>query len=367
MKIDLYFVHLLNDYSGSPRVLRDAIDAVSDDGTHQLHIISSSGSGFLSGTNAIYHKVPYHPHRNKYIQLARYLFSQVILFFLLSCLLIKSRIAGSKSIVLVNTLLPFGGHFAAKLFANKDIAYLHETHLRPKLLLLFLTKVVSLCADKTLFVSHYVKNQLDLRHHHMRVLYNGLRSDFIGIKSESLLKFNSRQVLFVGSLKAYKGIFKFVELAAKMPEFKFNAVLNASVDDFSTFESYIQEKGISNLHVFRNPTNLAQFFSEAFVVLNLSDPQQWVETFGLTLLEGMSFGTPVIAPPYGGPLELVDENVGKLIEPDALDEICGYIQELSKSYKVWLFLSQNSLMRAQNFSSEKYKSAFLHELHTNNE
>ncbi|QSX28908.1 glycosyltransferase family 4 protein [Shewanella cyperi] len=359
---DFFFVHLFNDFSGSPRVLRDAIDTLADEKDYRLHVFSSGADGFLSGANAFYHTVPYHPHKNKYIQLFRYLLAQMFLFCILSWHLIISRLAGKKSVVLVNTLLPFGGHLAAKFFAHRDIAYLHETHVRPKLLMTFLTNVVSFCADNTLFVSHYVMEELDLKHHCMSVLYNGLRRDFVDFPCDAAQKFTHRQVLFVGSLKKYKGIFSFVELALKLPDFTFNALLNTSHAEFTEFQQYIQQHGASNLHVHRNPANIGQFYSEAFIVVNLSDPKHWVETFGLTLLEGMSTGTPVIAPPYGGPLELVDNSVGRLIEPYALDDISRFIEELSKDFEGWQTLSKNCLVRAQDFSADNYKKALINVL-----
>ena len=41
--------------------------------------------------------------------------------------------------------------------------------------------------------------------------------------------------------------------------------------------------------------------------MNLSDPEGWVETFGMTILEAMAYGIPSIAPSAGGPLEIVED------------------------------------------------------------
>ena len=41
--------------------------------------------------------------------------------------------------------------------------------------------------------------------------------------------------------------------------------------------------------------------------MNLTNPAMVVETFGMTILEAMSYGIPVIAPPVGGPAEIVQD------------------------------------------------------------
>lgn len=348
----IFFVHLFNDYSGSPRVLRDAVNAIREKTSSDIHIISSATLGFLSDAG-YYHVVPYHPHSNKYIQLFRYVISQIITFILLSYLLIRERFKGNHTTVVVNTLLPFGGAIAAKLLAHRTIAYIHETHIRPRILLQFLSNIANQCAGEALFVSHYVQQAIGLKKPKSYVLHNGLRDDFKVPELDPMTKFSAKKVLFVGSLKKYKGIYTFTALAKLLPKLNFVALLNTSVDEFNHFQNELEY--IPNFSAYRNPDNLDEFFARAFMVVNLSDPQSCIETFGLTLLEGMSFGAPVIAPPYGGPVELVNNEVGCLIEPSNLDEITTFISELSIDFERWNTLSQNCLRHAAEFSSEKYK------------
>lgn len=355
MKTNLIFIHLFNDFSGSPRVLRDAIDAVQEYkeiNRYNLHIITSRNFGFLSNANVKYHYVPYCTSKNKYIQLLRYFFSQIMLFFILSFMLISFRISGSKSIVIVNTLLPFSGHIAAKLFSNHNIAYIHETHIRPRLLMSFLKKIVSLCADTKIYVSKYVKEEINLKGGVSFVIYNGLRSDFVIDNFDPKSKFDRKQILFVGSLKKYKGVYSFVELASKLPEFNFVAALNAPACDFDLFSKNVV---VSNFVALNNPSGLLDLYKNSMLVVNLSDPFHWVETFGLTLLEGISSGTPVVAPPYGGPLEFVDDKVGALIEPNRIDLVASFIYNIGNDFTSWEKKSNECLKRASSFSQSEYK------------
>ena len=47
------------------------------------------------------------------------------------------------------------------------------------------------------------------------------------------------------------------------------------------------------------------FYNEAYIVLNMSDKTCFIDTFGMTALEAMSAGLPVIVPTEGGIAEMV--------------------------------------------------------------
>lgn len=47
------------------------------------------------------------------------------------------------------------------------------------------------------------------------------------------------------------------------------------------------------------------FNNEAYIVLNMSDKTFFIDTFGMTALEAMSAGLPVIVPTEGGIAEMV--------------------------------------------------------------
>ena len=52
---------------------------------------------------------------------------------------------------------------------------------------------------------------------------------------------------------------------------------------------------------------MSRFYNEAAIVINLTNPKLAVETFGLTPLEAMSAGLPVIVPTVGGIAEMVGD------------------------------------------------------------
>jgi len=138
-------------------------------------------------------------------------------------------------------------------------------------------------------------------------LYNAIENSFLEMASQNRKVTKSpSHVLMVCSLKDYKGIQEFVILAQQNLNFNFKLVLNATQNEINVYFSKIDCP--LNLQIFDSQTNLHPFYRWADVILNLSRPHQWVETFGLTIIEGMAYGIPAIVPPVGGITELVQEN-----------------------------------------------------------
>lgn len=70
-------------------------------------------------------------------------------------------------------------------------------------------------------------------------------------------------------------------------------------------------------------------FQRAHVVVSSSD----VETFGITLIEGMSCGKPVIATKSGGPEDYVTPEVGMLSPTDNVDAFASAMQHMRDTYE----------------------------------
>ncbi|EKO3767289.1 glycosyltransferase family 4 protein [Vibrio metschnikovii] len=345
------FSHLLNDMSGSPRVLSDLIKHFPKKGKKIL--ITNAKGGFLCEDDVDkFITVPYVLVRNKYLKLFLYLSNQILSFITHSFLLLVIKLKREKSTVVVNTLLPFGSALAAKLFANKVIYYVHETYISPPLLNKMLTNVALKTSDEIIFVSNYVKsfhsNFEDRGNTY--VVYNPLRYDFNEVTLPTKNAFNDKHILYVGTLREYKGIHEFLSLARMLPERSFVAAINADVNEFEQF--LLQQKLPTNLCILRRPENLCELYSQALFTLNLSLPHLCIETFGLTLLESMHFSTPVIAPNYGGPKEIINERVGFLVEPTELHKIKDIILKTNEAD--WRIMSKNASDYSKMFSVENY-------------
>ena len=86
---------------------------------------------------------------------------------------------------------------------------------------------------------------------------------------------------------------------------------------------------MDNLQIISRQNDVTPFYNDASIVLNLSDKQRFVETFGLTALEAMSAGLPVIVPTEGGIAEMVEDGAnGYKIDVQDLDRINCMIEEI---------------------------------------
>lgn len=162
----------------------------------------------------------------------------------------------------------------------------------------------------------------------------------------------------VCSLKTYKGVHEFVELSNRHKQYQFKLVVNASAlevkDFFKEFE--LPE----NLEIHSTQTNLHPFFQWADIVLNLSRPDEWIETFGLTIIEAMAYGLPVIVPPVGGVTELVEYGVnGYLVSSRKLNEVSSKLDKIFNNNKLYFSMKENALQKIQNFKEDVFAQKSL--------
>ncbi|MGE4287777.1 MAG: glycosyltransferase family 4 protein [Salinivirgaceae bacterium] len=351
--------HLLNNYSGSPLVLSQVVKALNGRGYPVKALIGNkAGQGFLSGLPVTYRYSFYRFKENKLLRLLFLFGAQAHLFFMALFTVRKKDCA----LIYANTLYSFGVALAGKLKGIPVVYHIHETSLKPPLLKRFLVAVVRLTASKTLFVSRAHRQLEAVKGIPARVLYNCLDSVFYKQAMATPYQFKAPfVVLMVCSLKPYKGVYEFLELARKLENrtaIRFKLVVNANRQELA---AWYKEHGLpENLSVFESQQNLVPFYTEAHLVLNLSRPNEVIETFGLTLLEALTFGIPVIAPPVGGPTELVDEGEnGYLLSCYKLEKIAEKIIELSQNPELCLQLSSKAREKARQFSPELFERNLL--------
>lgn len=300
----IFAFHLLNDYSGSPKVLMQLLKGWQQKGANVTVVTCSGREGFLSGIPGInYHYYWYRWAANPLLRLLNLTLSQVLLFMKLLFVVRKN------DLIYINTVLPFGGAFLGKVKGCRIIYHIHETTMKPPILKKFLFGIVRWAASDVVYVSNFLAKQEPIAGKHIHILYNAIEDTFL-TKAEQLRskKINTQKnVLMVCSLKAYKGVNEFVTLAHRHTAYQFTLVVNATQQDINAFFSNTHLP--INLAIYPTQTNLHSFYAQADLVLNLSNPETWVETFGLTIIEGMAYGLPAIVPLVGGIAELVEDGV----------------------------------------------------------
>lgn len=306
--------HLYNDYSGSPKVLSLAIRGLVKKG-YSVELYTSQTEGFLTGIDGVvYHKFRYKWTKNKIVTLFALLYAQIFIFFS------SMKYRHEKDLLFyVNTICPVGAVLSAALLKIPVLYHVHEKYVNPNVLHYFYEIVWRKFSKRTLFVSKYLQRQYNKEDiQSSAVVYNALSDDFLShieYREHKNLPYN---ILMIGSLKYYKGVDVFVELARRLPQYNFTLVVNGSREDIASCFPKVPE----NLQIYPAQQTVYDFLYKADLVLNLSIPTLWVETFGLTLLEAMAYGLPVICPPVGGPVELVENNYnGFLVDSRNIEEV----------------------------------------------
>ena len=148
---------------------------------------------------------------------------------------------------------------------------------------------------------------------------NYVANVYNGIDVENF-PFNDRPkdyFLWVGELSPRKGILEVIKIAKKT---KINLILIGRIPspkqkiDFSFFQKYVKKelnRGKIKYLGEMGPERLKKFYKNAIAFLY---PLQWEEPFGLTIIESMACGTPVIAFKRGSMEEIIkDKKTGFLI------------------------------------------------------
>lgn len=321
-------------------------------GELRVDVVTSKGEGALSdldGRKGVrMHRYVYRFSERAAVTMVRYIGVQLYLFFF------ALRYAFCKDTTFyVNTILPVGAALAGRLTGKKVVYHYHENAFAKGIFYRLLVRAMQVLASDIICVSAYQSSFLQ-RKEHVQVVPNAVPATFVArLQPGPIAAFGRQRVLLLGSLKRYKGTLEFVELARRMPEYPFELVLNETSENIAIFW---KENGIrlpENLTVHPRQQDVVPFYNRATVVLNLTDKHQAIETFGLTVLEALSAGLPVIVPTVGGVAELVeDDRNGWKIDVENLDAIEAKLRALLHDRTLYCQLAEQALNTAKRFSEE---------------
>lgn len=359
----IVFCHLLNDSSGSPKVLHAAIAALADSEHPNRLYIGSDGRGILETSKIDRHYYWYRRSRWRIVTLFTYALSQIHLFWRL----FRAKDIPQDAIIYVNTLLPFGAAFWGKLTGRTVLYHLHEVSMSPRILQWFLCAIAKRSADRLIYVSQDHKRRLPIDGIPASVITNPVDGIFFQHAAGAeitCLPPKAFNVLMLSSPRDYKGIPEFFKLARQLEnrsDVSFTLVLNASQDQISQYLSSRQAP--ANVTIHPRTSTPAEYYACANLVVNLSRVDQWVETFGLTITEAMAFGLPVIAPPVGGPAEIMTDQVeGLLVDSRNTQELAEAVIALIDTPDLYQTMSIAARIRAADFMPERFAEQLVHEI-----
>lgn len=339
---DLICFHLYNDFSGSPKVLASVLDGFAKQNIN-IDLVSSDGNGILSSLkkypNITFYGYKYAPSQNSVVTFLRYVLIQ---FYLFGKAIQLGR--NGNPVIYVNTILPVGAAIAARLMGRKVVYHYHENAFIKSAFYRILAKLMELFASDIICVSEYQRNFLT-RQKHVYTVPNALPEEFVKkLKKDVDSAFAVKTVLMLSSLKEYKGVYEFIELAKMLQQFSFCLVLNEDIYKVEHFCIYNNLKNVTNLTVYPRQDSVLRFYNSASIVLNLSNKNYVIETFGLTALEAMSAGLPVIVPTVGGIAEFVENGInGFKIDVQDLDKIKKTILDVLSDKVLYKNLSEAAI------------------------
>ena len=216
-------------------------------------------------------------------------------------------------------------------------------------------------ADRTIAVSNNtaqdVSNWLDVNPDQIAVVPNGVESEFRPLSKDIVSQWRSQYsnvddeicLLNIGSTHQRKNIFTILKVVESIAKQGIPVRLWKICDDFSREQQqYIQEHNLSEQITFIGKCDresLVRFYNAADVLLAPSI----YEGFGLTILEAMACGTPVITANVSS-LPEVAGNAAITLAPTDVEGITKAVLRLHQDSGLRACLIQKGLERVKNFS-----------------
>lgn len=334
----IWFFHLNNDYTGSTRVLDVVIRGIQN--SYDFTLVTNNSEGLLSKYNTKSIQFAYDKEAAigfRILQLLRYYIYSFILVGL------KTK---KDDILYINTILPQSVILASVVFRKRCILHVHEDLSLNKLLIKSGRIALKYISVEGIFVSDYTLGiAKNLKMKRKVVIRNCFDSSLSMNTSVKKLQERNIDFLLVSSFESYKGVFEFIEVARKLIDRTFCLVTSSS-------PRYVEKKLElnkvvlpDNVQITYSPKDLVTYYSLSKHLCVLSNPNYWIETFGLTILEGFAFGTPAIVPRYGGPIELIDgcKNGYFLPEKRNIENWAAFFEQCVEDSDSWKLKSKSAL------------------------
>lgn len=224
--------HLFNDYSGSPKVLKMVLEGMLRKGYH-VDLVSSRGGVLdeLSAYEQLHkHSYGYHFSTNPMVTMLRYGMVQLYTFLLAFRWLCRRDV-----VFYINTLLPVGPALAGRLMGKRVVYHYHENAYAKGAFYKVLAWLMQQLAHDIICVSAYQASFLK-RKAGVKVIPNALPKEFTErLRPNPEEAYERKTVLMLSSLKEYKGTREFIELAERLPQYKFVLVVNDSRENIDNY------------------------------------------------------------------------------------------------------------------------------------
>jgi glycosyltransferase involved in cell wall biosynthesis len=207
----------------------------------------------------------------------------------------------------------------------------------------------------------YLQTKYGLDRARISVIPNGVELETFR-PTERTRRGKRSSILYVGRFSEEKGIFDLLDaipyVLEKIPGASFTFVGDDG-DTARKIRQIVQRGGIS-----RNVTILGPKFggalADAYADADVFVAPSLYETFGITILEAMAVGLPVVATAVGGIPELVRDMVnGILVQRSDHEKLAEAIIKLLSNRELATRISQSNIAKARSYSWERIATAVL--------
>lgn len=342
--IDTLYFHHYNDYSGSTKVLADYLSSTYDDLQEVLVITDNSKQGFLTGLGIQLINVPIFRINGRAVPVI----SQ--LFWIFAGLMKALKYGKGYKSFYINTIIPMYAALAGVLMKKKIIYHVHEKYVTKSLKSILAEYVFNHVKAERRFVSKYVANMYNPRTGCQTIIqYNKLSDSFTKkVKIRPINSHGYNEIIMIASLQKGKGVDNFLRLSQMMEDLHFTLIVSSTEE---RIKQYFNSELPPNISILPKQSDIHPYLYKSDVLLNLSLPFFWVETFGMTIIEGMAYGLPAIVPNVGGPIELVENGYnGFSLDVSNIELVANKIREIlvPTQYNI---MHNNALQKVQQFVS----------------
>lgn len=323
-----YWVHHLNDLSGSPLILMELLRKKTN--KNEVTLITNQGVGFLSPWNGSKVVISYTKYNRKILR-----FISLSIWYIKTAYFLLLKLRPGDHLVL-STLISSPLLIIQKL--RSDISAeirVNEVSFRVPLWRSVGLSLLNSEIVKKVYLSCFVRNSWRFAGPE-QIEYPSLRFEFIQL-SDSVSKIAAKDVgrlrfFLVCSYIEAKGYRLFIAIARHFERVNSNHQFCLYLSgDQEKFQNEFGAPGLpENFRVEFNNSS-PEIFCGHDVFLGLTNPEMWVETFGQTFAEAMLMGNIVIVPPVGAQLEyVVDGENGLVFQDYSLDGVLAQIERLVK-------------------------------------
>lgn len=248
------------------------------------------------------------------------------------------------------------GHLPARLCRLKVVLWAHTGGLNYSLY-----KYLDIFnPDHVIACSHYLKSELQDRFQKLKITTLYAPIEIPEKAKNHNFKNNIFQILFAGRLVPLKGadllirsipliksddiLLTLLAIVTNYEEELFLAKLNKLIQDL---------KLESKVEIIVNPKNIESYFESSDLYCQ---PNRYAETFGLSFIEALSYGLPVITNAVGGAKEIIQGNdmtYGTFINPEKLETISNAILDWKANDQKRMEFSSKARNRAIELCSAK--------------